>query len=86
MRGWKLKHTSNYDDKLIDFLSQNGEVRRATICEQLGLKWTTVYDHLKRLELCDVVKRDIKKRCQKQGAYNRYLPGRPYTMWSVIKR
>ena len=62
--------------RIIDYLAnrENGEACRSEIVAGTGIKWTTVYENLCKLELEGRVKNFIRKKGQ----------GRPVTIWRIL--
>jgi len=69
------------DEQIIRVLNNNS-MTRAELCRRMNVPRTTMFDHLKRLELGGLVCFNHKKRYEN----GKPLRGRPNTIWSVIKR
>ena len=60
--------------KLLQLLKINGGMERTELVRRTGAAWSTVYDHLTKLWLYDIVSKRYKSRRS---------PGRPKVIWSL---
>lgn len=76
----RVKNRVHFDleTKLLQILA-NGPQDRGELCRRLALPRTTIYDYLKKMELCGLLIKEVRKQRNK----GRHVRGRPKVLWRL---